>query len=66
MSAIYAVGETVEVQVNDMPYLATVITYDETADPIVYKLSVVGLGDIVIMSEDDMTSDAVVDDGSGK
>ena len=66
MSAIYPVGETVEVQVNDMPYLATVITYDETADPIVYKLSVEGLGDIVIMSEDDMTSDAVVDDGSGK
>ena len=57
MSATYNVGDQFEVQINGMPYLAQVITYDETQDPVMYQLSVIGLGDVVFMPETDIPDD---------
>ena len=57
MSAKYSVGDQIEVQVNDMPYMAQVITYDDTVNPIMYRLSVIGIGDVVLMSESDIEAE---------
>ena len=57
MAAQYELGSLVTVKVNGQPYLGTVLTYDEEADPIMYKLSVNGLGDVVAIDEDTLSED---------
>ena len=51
MAAKYSLGDSVTVKVNGLPYLGTVITYDESVVPIVYRISVVG-GDTLAIDED--------------
>lgn len=65
MAAKYTLGTSVTVKVDDMPYLGTILTYDEDADPIMYTLSVAGRGDTVCVDEDtleDLNEDNDVDD----
>lgn len=56
-TAKYSLGGLVTVKVNGQPYLGTILTYDEEADPIMYKLSVSGLGDVIAIDEDTLTED---------
>lgn len=50
----YELGTEVQIEVDGFPYLGTVITYDENVDPIVYKISVTGLGNVISVTEDDI------------
>lgn len=52
----YALGSRVKVTVNDLPYAGTVITYNDADDPIIYTVSVAGLGDCVVADEDSLDS----------
>ena len=65
MAAKYSLGTQVTIKVNDMPYLGTILTYDENVDPIMYTLSVAGRGDTVCIDEDtleDLNEDDDVND----
>ena len=55
-SAAYEVGDKVKLNVNDLPYAGEVITYDDTASPIVYKVSVTGLGQVIEAEESDISA----------
>ena len=57
MAAKYSLGQSLTVKINDMPYLGTVLTFDENADPIMYVLSVAGKGDTVCIDEDTLDED---------
>lgn len=50
MANTYEVGDRVKIEVNDLPYAGTIITYDDQ----VYKVSVDGLGKVVSAEEDDL------------
>jgi len=54
MAVSYEVGDKVKVTVNDMPYAGVVVTYDSNTDPVEYKISAVGIGDIIIATDDDI------------
>lgn len=54
MAASFEVGAKVKVEVNDLPYAGTIITYDENVDPVIYKVSVEGLGNVIELTEDDI------------
>lgn len=55
-SPTYALGSQVKVTVNELPYVGTVITYNDTDDPVIYTVSVAGLGDCVVADEDSLES----------
>lgn len=57
MSAKYSLGQSLTVKINDLPYLGTVLTFDENADPITYVLSVAGKGDTICVDEDTLDED---------
>ena len=52
MANSYEVGEKVKVNINDLPYAGTIITYDDTT----YKVSVDGLGNVMSLEESDITA----------
>lgn len=51
MANTYEVGDRVKIEVDDLPYAGTVITYDDNN----YKVSVDGLGKVVLAEETDLT-----------
>ena len=57
MAAKYSLGDSLIVKVNDMPYLGTVLTYDENVNPVNYVLSVAGLGDTICVDETTLDDD---------
>lgn len=57
MSAKYTLGQSLTVKINDLPYLGTVLTFDENAVPITYVLSVAGKGDTVCIDEETLDED---------
>ena len=52
MAATYEVGDKVKVNINDTPYYGFILTYDDSVDPIMYKVSVMGLPDVQLVDED--------------
>ena len=50
MANAFEVGDRVKLEVNDLPYAGTVVTYDDT----LYQISVDGLGKIVSAEESDL------------
>ena len=55
-SPTYALGSQVKVTVNELPYMGTVITYNDADDPTIYTVSVAGLGDCLVVDEDSLES----------
>ena len=55
MSALFEVGDRVKVSINYLPYAGIVLTYDDTVDPIMYKVSILGLGDTCDFEEADLS-----------
>lgn len=51
MANTYEVGDRVKIEVDDLPYAGTVITYDDTT----YKVSVDGLGKVLSAEESDLS-----------
>lgn len=51
MANTYEVGDRVKIEVDDLPYAGTVITYDDTT----YKVSVDGLGKVISAEESDLS-----------
>ena len=47
----YELGDIVTVKVNGFPYLGTIMTYDESTDPIIYKISIGALGNVISLDE---------------
>ena len=54
MAAAYEVGSRVKIEINDLPYAGTVITYNDAVSPITYKVSVDGYGSVVTAEESDL------------
>ena len=50
MANSYEVGDRVKIEVDDLPYAGTVITYDDTT----YQVSVDGLGKVVSAEENEL------------
>ena len=65
MAAKYSLGASLVVKINDLPYLGTVLTYDETLDPITYVLSVAGRGDTICVDETTLEEDNDTNDNNG-
>ena len=55
-NSTYTLGSQVKVTVNDLPYVGTIITYNDTDDPIIYTVSVAGLGECIVGNEDSLES----------
>lgn len=54
MAAAYEVGSRVKIEINDLPYAGTIITYNDAVDPITYKVSVDGYGNVVTAEESNL------------
>ena len=50
MNNTYEVGDKVKIEIDDLPYAGTVITYENTT----YQVSVDGLGRVVSAEESDL------------
>lgn len=50
MANSFEVGDRVKIEVDDLPYAGTVITYDDQ----IYQVSVDGLGKVVSAEETDL------------
>ena len=50
MANTFEVGDRVKIEVDDLPYAGTVITYEDTT----YQVSVDGLGRVVSAEETDL------------
>ena len=65
MADIYQAGSRVEVSVKGKPYYGYIITYDEALDPIMYQVSLIGIGDVLTVGEEDITLIAKPGGGGG-
>ncbi len=56
MAVTFEVGAKVKVDVNELPYAGTIITYNEDNDPITYQVDVQGLGQVLTFEESEISS----------
>ena len=52
MAAKYEVGDRVKVTLEDAPRYGYILTYNDSADPVKYRVSVIGSGNIQDLAED--------------